>query len=309
MKLFPHCRSADKMFNVPVLLTSTSTDTTQTKTDHIVHGARGKSFRTFLTDLLRLTRLKQKYIDRILEHHIATYDKVFTHITADPHHNYEFYEIMGDVTANKCVVWYISERFPQLRNTSGVKVIARLRINLVSKKNFSNIAESMGFNQFISYAYELKDFKNKSILEDVFEAFIGATESIIDEMCGVGSGYSVCYRFMKTVLDRIHISLKYEDLYDPITRLKETFDHFRAIDKMNHHIWGSLKWENTRHDDKQHVYLYQIDPNQPKRRMLMASFVAATLDEAKQSAALIALEDLNSKGVFKPVNEYYKTIA
>ena len=295
--------TGNNMFNAAVVTKPEPENVT------IIPGRRGESFRKFLKDLLKMTNLKDKYITKILDNYILEYEKAFTHISADPQDNYEYFEILGDVTANKCIVWYISNRFPQLQNTPGVKVIARLRINLVSKKNFSSIADAMGFADYVSCSQDIKDFKMKSILEDVFEAFIGCTEMIIDSICGAGSGYSVCYRFIQCIFDRISISLKYEDLYDAITRLKETFDHFRSNGKAHPHIWGVLKWENTRKEDGQHAYVYQIDAIQPiSRKVLLGYSVGATLDEAKQNAATLALDYLHSIGVYKPVNEYYKTI-
>jgi len=88
---------------------------------------------------------------------MALYGKAFTHVSIHTENNYEFFEILGDATCNKAIVWYIQERFPVLRNTAGVKVIARLRINLVSKKKFSVLAEKLGFGDFISCEKEIKE--------------------------------------------------------------------------------------------------------------------------------------------------------
>jgi dsRNA-specific ribonuclease len=196
-----------------------------------------------------------------------------------------------------------------LQNSDGVKVIARLRINLVSKKNFANIAEQLGFNRYISCEKEIKDLKGKSLLEDVFEAFFGATELLMDRHFGIGSGYGICYRIIKSIFDETTISLRYEDLYDPITRLKETFDFFRqqTPGRQTDMIWGNMLWENTKNDNGQIVYLYQYDKVTHQKKLVMTA-EASVLDEAKQIAASKYLEILEKSGVKRPIPEYYSKI-
>jgi hypothetical protein len=99
-------------------------------------------------------------------------------------------------------------------------------------------------------------------------------------------------------MDTMPISLKYEDLYDPITRLKETFDVFRP------NLWGQVRYENIRQDQIQNVNVFQYDP-MTSRKVLMASANAPTLDEAKQKAAVLAIEVLAQRGFRRPIPEYY----
>jgi dsRNA-specific ribonuclease len=276
----------------------------------LVIGKRDSSFNNFIISLLKKSNLKKHLIDYLTnESSIQIYHNAFTHISIDPSNNYEYLEILGDVTCNKSIVWYIKERFPKLQNSEGVKVIARLRINLVSKKNFSLIAEKLGFLNFISYEKEIKENKEKSILEDVFEAFFGATELLIDQLLGVGTGYSVCYRILKSILDDISISLKYEDLYDSITRLKETFDYYKQQlpGRECPLIWGNLTYENVKSENKQTVYLYQID-KKINRKITIAVTEAPLLDEAKQSAASQVLNMLKEHGYQRPIPDYYLSL-
>jgi len=274
------------------------------KPSQIVYGSRDASFKNFLTRLFKKSNLKQKYIQQLLsEENIKIFSNAFTHVSADAQNNYEYLEILGDVTCNKIIVWYIKDRFPMLCNTEGVKVIARLRINLVSKKNFSVLSEKLGFGDFISCESEIKEQKIKSILEDVFEAFFGATELLLDNIVSPGAGYSICFRIFKNILDDVPISLKYEELYDPITRLKETFDFFRG----NQLLWGNMVFENVRTDQGQVVRLYQMD-KLTQRKNLLSIGKAPLLDEAKQKAAENALELIEKKGLKKPVSGYYLSL-
>lgn len=269
------------------------------------------SFREFISGLLRFSNLKKKYINVLInDENIEVYKQVFTHISVDAEKNYEFFEILGDVTLNKSIVWYLKERFPNLQNAQGVKIIARLRINLVSKKNFSSIAAKLGFAAFIRVDEEHRQTKMQSVMEDVFEAFFGATELLIDKIVCPGSGYGICYRMVKSILDQEPISLKYEDLYDPITRLKETFDFYRPNipGRSCPYIWGNMKFESTKQEDgNQFVKLIQFDQHH-KKNTVIGTCVASLLDEAKHAVCSEFLEFLRSHGYKRPIPDYYQSI-
>lgn len=262
------------------------------------------AFREKIRQVLALSDLKKKYIDLMTDDEgMELYRQAFTHSSVSDI-NYEWLEILGDSTLNKCVVWYINQRFPQLHNANGVKVIARLKINLVSRSHFSEICERLGLAQFVQFNEDTmknKTFHNKNLFEDVLEAFFGATEILVDKIVSVGAGYGICFHLFKNIMDPIHISLKYEDLYDPITRLKETFDIHRSV------LWGQVSYENERRDGLQYVSLYQWD-RPTGRRVLLASAHAPTLDEAKQKAASLAIDLLAKKGIRRPIPEYYTTL-
>lgn len=275
-----------------------------------IYGPRGLVFKTFIQDLLRRSGMKTRYIDAVTsDTGMALYSRAFTHLSIDAEQNYEFLEILGDVTCNKIVVWYIKDRFPVLQNTAGVKVIARLRINLVSKKNFSLLAENLGFGDFISCEKEMKEQKGKALLEDVFEAFFGATELLLDSVVHPGAGYGICFKILKSIFDDLPISLKYEDLYDPITRLKETFDFYRSNNpgRQCPLLWGSMLFENTKTEKGQIVHLFQVDKSTHRKKLLSIA-EAPLLDDAKQMAASKALHMIEKEGFRRPIPEYYSLL-
>lgn len=271
-----------------------------------------ESFREFICRILSISKLKSKYVSILTnDENLQIYKNVFTHISIDPENNYEFYEILGDVTLNKAIVWYLKERFPKLQNAAGVKIIARLRINMVSKKNFSLLAQKLGFGRFIRAEEEFKTQREMSLLEDSFEAFFGATEFLLDKIICPGAGYGICYHLIKFILDKEPISLKYEDLYDPITRLKETFDYYRSNvpGRICPLIWGIMKIENYKNEENlQVVKLLQVDPNKQCSRRVLVTKTAPLLDEGKQAVCLEYLAFLEKNGYKKPVPEYYSSL-
>jgi dsRNA-specific ribonuclease len=263
----------------------------------VYNGPRDQEFKDMIKTILKLGKLKEKYIDVLLdEEGLSVYDKVFTHPSVDPLNNYEFYEILGDITVNKCVVWYSARRFPELNNPQGVPIIARIRINLGAKENLFQLAEKNNMWKFITADEVVRNTKKKKTLEDVFEAFIGATELIIDNKIRRGAGYEICYCIIENIFDQIKISLKYEDLFDAKTRLKEVFDFFPK-DSI-----GTVVYESTRQEPFSVVTIYRVIRSQKQR---LGVGKAALKVDAEQVAAKAAIEEMKKMGFTKPPPEIF----
>ena len=212
--------------------------TAQTSKDETpILGIRGDDFRAFIKGIFDKCKIKDKYVNLLTdETSMKLFEEAFTHKSIDPILNYERFEIIGDITCNKFLVWYFSRRFPKLFSASGVKILAELRIKYGSKIVFSPLAHENGFMPYISATKCEFDTSETSIREDVFEAFIGVTEYIIDmrahelvtkkksDRLFVGAGYSICYDILSTFFDKKEIDTSYQGLHPPISRLKELFD-------------------------------------------------------------------------------------
>ena len=276
--------------------------------NHPIQGIRGEEFKSFIRTLLGRMNISEKNMDELTnEENMKVYENVFTHSCVDEKNNYEFYEILGDVTCNKIIVWYLKNRFPFLNNTEGVKVIARLKINLVSKVSFSKWSLKLGFDKYISYDLETKIKNEIGVLEDCLEAFIGASELLIDKIFK-GGGYFFCYRFLNSILEEEDISLKYEDLYDPITRLKETFDYYNSMNMKNTcpYIWGTIRFENRKLEEGgQYVRLIQ---KQASKEEVLLEDEGLYLMDIKYRLCQIYLDKLRKLGFEKPLSDYYKKI-
>lgn len=205
-------------------------------------GERGENFKTMIENVLKMSKIKREYREILLsEKSIIEYMSAFTSEFVDPHNNYQMYEQLGDVSANRFLVYYFYNRFPQLKCSEGVKIVARLRINYGSKQCFSEIAKSLDFEKYISASEDAKYRNMTSLLEDVFEAFIGVTETIMNENVKIGIGNAVVNKILEKIFDKMNISIKYEDLYDAKTRLKELFD-------MYYEKIGYIIYEENRND-------------------------------------------------------------
>jgi dsRNA-specific ribonuclease len=258
---------------------------------------RDEEFKALIRSLLVRGKLVPKYIDLLMtEKSMEEYSKAFTAESADPENNSEVYEQLGDVTANKFIVWYMYKRFPQLMCTEGVKVVARLRINYGAKQSFYNIANSLGFWKFISASDEDRSRKMKPLLEDSLEAFIGATEFLLDSNFRQGVGNAIVYDILANIFDEMPISLEYEDLYDAKTRLKELFDFYGAP-------MGKIEYRETKMDMLTKSVVYKVMGT--GQYIPLGEGTASLKADAQQNAARNALKYLATQGYTKPVPEVY----
>ena len=130
------------------------------------------------------------------------------------------------------------------------------------------------FNQTIRY-------EKKKLLEDTFEAFIGVTELMIDEKIRHNVGYAIVYEILHSVFETVNISLKYEDLYDAKTRLKELFDLYNKGDSNI----GTLQYEETKDLETRLTTSLVYQKISPTHRVLLGQGVASLKADAQQRAA------------------------
>jgi dsRNA-specific ribonuclease len=220
-------------------------------------------FRGFIHNILSVNiGLDERFTDLLTDEKcMVEFTRAFTHKSIDPLVNYEYYEILGDATTNKIVVWYYHRRFPELFNTTGtgnmgpVAVMARLKQTGVSKRTYSRFASNLGFWEYIRRAPEFEKDRT-SMLEDVFEAFCGCLEYLVDTVVDEHSGYMVVYNFMKPIMDKEKISTDRESLYDQKSKLNEEILAFK----------GALKIEYETVDNSRGQLNFTANPENIPRR-------------------------------------------
>lgn len=274
----------------------------------VTYGIRGEEFRQFIFSILQKARIKEHYINFLLEDEaVSMYDKAFTSPTANSSYNYEMLEKIGDLTCNKAIIWYIYRKLPQLSTKpQGLMIFSKLFHTLQCKETFAKIALSLGFEKFVTYGFmRVKDryenvmiIRRNSVLEDCFEAFFGATELIIDSKVGEGVGYAICNILFKALISDLKFpSLKYEDLFDSITRLKELFDyHFP-----NRRRLGKYDFIDEPMDEVSKIKTVKILwTNVAGQTAIIAQGSGPLKDKAKAAAAEHALLYFKSRGWEKP---------
>lgn len=247
--------------------------------------------------------------------------------------NYEYYETLGDVIINSVVVNNILERLPSYRNTAW---ITRLRHYLVSGKVLAKLSYEHHFGDYISYGpileNNLKLFDNpmdyeyyQKLLEDVFEAFLGCLRNIITAPTtdfGLGESFAVvnqvAYNIIGSFVNTIDIaSLKYEDIFDPVSRLKELYDkekwkekYYNKIDNAQINPEYKALYEKQNRTPKEEQRLKDLNrvrytisvrgwPNGPTSPAVMlvknGEITGSNKNEVKDKASLLALKILKSK--------------
>lgn len=262
----------------------------------IYNGIRGESFKNLLITILKRGKVNDSIIEKILdEEGLKLCDTAFTHPSVDNDINYEYLEFLGDGVINTAIVWYISKRFPQLKGSKGVKILARLKINLISKKSFSKCAQNLNLWDYISCSETIRNTCKKKVMEDVFEALFGAITYLMDTKIFQSSGYAVVYAIVSNLFDEMNISLKYEDLFDARTRIKELFDFYKDI--------GELKYETTKDNAVFFTEAYLIKPDGTK--IFLGNGSANTKGDSIHNASHYAINTLKTMGYDKKINEDY----
>lgn len=201
---------------------------------NIIYGDRGITFKNFINTLLDKGNIKEKYKNILLsEESLKIYDKAFTSNTSNldenfiqnknSKNNYEVYEILGDGVFENFIGCYIINRFPELKTPVDENILYKMKSTYRSKNIFSSTAETLGFLPYITASVHQHRTSKKNLLEDTFEAFFGATSSILNNIKNA-IGYSICYDILKVIYDQKNITTNIETLIDPFSVLKEFFE-------------------------------------------------------------------------------------
>ncbi len=188
-------------------------------------------FREFIRGLLKYGDLSEREISRYTdEDAMRIFRAAFIHPSYSSKFNYELLELLGDITLNAAIVYYILVRYPNITN---VGYFSHVKARLVGKKFLYEIAKKQGFFKHILYSrgvFEiLRDERIKrmsyDIMEDTLEAFIGALGKVILRGETYGRFNAVVYKIMESFLDEMKIDpYDYELYYDPISRVTEIYN-------------------------------------------------------------------------------------
>lgn len=262
---------------------------------------RDENFKRMIEKLLRNGRIKQHYIDKILDDDsMYEYHKAFTSLSVTSQYNqltgkvdvddnssenYEVYEKLGDGVFDNFIGWYAYRRFGEDSKAKQVKLLHIIRSKYGSKHEFAPISESLGFWPYISANMYERNHNKKKLLEDVFEAFLGATSYILDKKFIKGVGYAICYDILSSIFDKIEIKTEFETMLDYVSKLNQIFMKYKDL--------GKLKFTDDRVDKITYVNVFQtrgvIDT-------LIGKGSGLIKKDAKQNASKNALENLEKMG-------------
>lgn len=138
------------------------------------------------------------------------------------HQDYEKLEFVGD-----SVIGFVSaDLIYKLHKEMDQGLMSKLRSYLVCSKSLANYSRQYGFYKFIKIGHSITDeqlYKSDKILEDVFEALIGALY--------LDKGIDVAYKVIKKILYEDILNTGIDDIVDSKTRLQEEIqaEHREAV--------------------------------------------------------------------------------
>lgn len=128
------------------------------------------------------------------------------------HHDYERLEFIGDSVLGFVVASLIYKYHPEMKEGE----MTRTRSSLVQSNSLAKYAINLGYNEYIRAGHSLsleEASKNHNILEDVFEAVIGAL--YLDQ------GIEFCIKFITKIFKDDVINFKIDDFKDYKSLLQE----------------------------------------------------------------------------------------
>ena len=235
----------------------------------------------FIKTLLTKSGLSERHVNQMQStDNMEIFKCAFTSPDTAPDANYEWLEQIGDVLHTSFIVNYFYSRFPYLRTQQGVKIVARLRIKYVGRKALAALADKLGFWDHVVASAFARCRDKEKLLEDVFEAFIGAVK-ICGDNVKPDFGNVVISRMLTHIYDDEKMEISWENLVDAKTRLKEFCDtHPDLHIKILHETSGTSKYEAR-------VVL---------KDSVLGTGTSHRLVDAEQAAAEIALKTLARKG-------------
>ena len=145
--------------------------------------------------------------------------------------DYERLEFLGDAVISNIVAKYLYERYPN----QDEGFLTKMRTKLVNGEMLAFLSKKLGFGEYAIISRHIEDKCNGRkavhILEDIFEAFIGAmfldfnekdNYNLLDNYYS-GIGYQICEKFMINVYET---HLDFSELVMKNTNYKEQLNKY-----------------------------------------------------------------------------------
>lgn len=272
-----------------------------------------KDFKLALTEILKKGYINDAYIDKILSNpeNMKLFRKAWTHpsffVSGNEQDSYDFLELFGDGSIAEFTVYYLRYRFPDIKS---VKWMTRLKHNIVGGKMLGRIAIQQGFVRFARYGPAMEESLRKyphlesnvdyvGMMEDILEAFCGVMQIIITKDYPHGVFVEIIHAILGSFLADVEISLKYQDVFDSVTRLKELYESNKRGLKWPAGKKAGQTYEITLLEDgRTQVLAYGWPKGDrtpiPANRVRLGRAVEPTEEYAKEKAARMALETLEN---------------
>ena len=205
--------------------------------------------------------------------------------------SYERLEFLGDSLLGMIVAGYLYERFPDQNEG----FLSKMRTKLVNGKMLGFLSDKIGFPKFAIISKQVEEANgrnNYKIMEDIFEAFLGAmyldcqndTVNIPVSVPFSGNGFFIVQRWI------IYIIENYIDISDLI--LSRTNYKDQLVSHMQNYLQDQPRFYeiNIITRDNTKIFTYCV---KDKNNTVIATAKGATKKEAENNVSLEALKYYN----------------
>jgi len=197
-------------------------------------------------------------------------------------------ETLGDSIIRMVLTGYLYSRY---KNYGQEGFITKLRVNIENGKELGILCKKIKLNKYIliSRSLELENARktNSDILEDSFEAFIGALYESSRKM-GKTDYYEICYNFIKNLIEK---EINITDIIKDDSNHKDKLLRFCHKIKWQNPYYG--KEESQENNPKKIKMLYVIcKKNDNDKCPIKVTSSSNNNKRGEQNAALLALKKL-----------------
>jgi ribonuclease-3 len=208
--------------------------------------------------------------------------------------SYERLEFLGDAILGYVVAHYLMVRFPD----QDEGFLSKMRTKIVNGKMLGHLAELVGFPKFAIISKQIEEVsgrKNYKIMEDVFEAFIGAIMMDFQDghevafpahITGIdapfqGAGYYIAQQWIVNIVEKY---IDFSDLIQSKTNYKDML-----VRHMQHTFQDSPRFFEVSVDMRQNakVFTYCV---KNKQGAVLGTAQGASKKDAENNAAKMALQ-------------------
>lgn len=182
---------------------------------------RPDNFQEFIYQVLLNFKMEperaQRYVD---EAGMEKWIQAFTHELVNPSFNYESLEMLGDYVLKSVFTRYLMIRFKGLDPAA----INNTNQNYMSENFQPKLAKMLGFDKELERLGRTPKVTDK-LLEDTFEAFVGALYEVAESKDSMGRAFIEVYNFINWLFKDIPIDI---DQYGPKkTWVNQTITRFK----------------------------------------------------------------------------------
>lgn len=209
--------------------------------------------------------------------------------------SYERLEYLGDAVIEGVISKYLFERYPE----EDESFLSRMRVSLVKGMNLAYLSRVVGFGKHLLISRTLEEKENgrmkENILEDIFEAFIGAIfidfnndkHGFLSSFYS-GAGYQVAEKFLINLIEDENTKINFVDLILNDGNYKNKLvDYYRRIFRTG----ITFKTSHIEEDNNKKKYFVDVFRNDTNK--LISKGVGVDNKTAQHNAAKECLIGLN----------------